>query len=67
MLISGQSKDLHSIYGVHRYSDRGLLGVCGSLDNPRISIVCIIYEWKVDVFFMDTLTFLTCHGVINWI
>ena len=39
--IPGQSRDLHSVYGVHRYSDRGLLGVCGSLENPGISIVSL--------------------------
>ena len=35
----GQSWDLHSVYGVHRYSDRGWHGACGYLDNPGISIV----------------------------
>ena len=39
MWILGISYDLHTVYGVQRYTVRGWHGVCGSLDNPRISIV----------------------------
>ena len=39
MSIPGQSQDLQGVYGVHRYTDRGWQGVCGSWDNPGISMV----------------------------
>ena len=42
-IVSDGSKDT--------LTEGGMVCACGFLDNPRISEVCIMYEWKVDVFY----------------